>query len=66
MGKAERVYEVLPGESKSSYAKATKALGDRLEQAGRKAQFGYTVQTWPAEHKLVAAIEGSIMEGVEG
>ena len=37
VGKAERVYEVLPGESKSSYAKATKALGDRLKPAGRKA-----------------------------
>ena len=37
VGRAEQIYEVLPGESKSSYAKATKALEDRLKPAGRKA-----------------------------
>ena len=36
-GGAERIYEVLPEESKSSYAVATKALGDRLKPAGQKA-----------------------------
>ena len=37
VGRAEQIYEVLPGESKSSYAKATKALENRLKLAGRKA-----------------------------
>ena len=36
-GKAERIYEVLPEESKKDYATATKALGERLKPAGRKA-----------------------------
>ena len=35
--KAERIYEVLPEESKKDYATATKALGERLKPAGRKA-----------------------------
>ena len=37
VGRAEQIYEVLTGESKSSYAKATKALEDRLKPSGRKA-----------------------------
>ncbi len=36
VGRAERIYEVLPSESKSSYARATKALSERLKPAGRK------------------------------
>ena len=36
-GKAERIYEVLPEESKKDYATATKVLGERLKPAGRKA-----------------------------
>ena len=36
-GKAESIYEVLPEESKVSFSVDTKALGDHLRPAGRKA-----------------------------
>ena len=33
--RVERIYKVLPPQSKESYAKATQTLGDRLHLAGR-------------------------------
>ena len=37
-GKAERIYEVLPEESKKGFAEATAALGERLREALLSAQ----------------------------